>query len=628
MKYLKDITSPKDLRNLDIQQLTILAHEIREKIIDVVSKKGGHLAPSLGTIELTIALHYVFDAPRDKLIWDVGHQAYAHKLLTGRLNKFDTLRQKGGISGFPKREESEYDVFGTGHASTSISSALGIVAARELKGEDFKVVAIIGDGALTGGMALEGLNNAGHLQKEILIVLNDNKMSIAKNVGAFRRYLTKISAIPIYHKLRYDVWELINKLPSTIVGEEIKELTHKIGDGLKNLIVPTMLFEELGFEYFGPINGHNISNLIDIFSKVNRIRGPKLVHVVTKKGKGYTPAEGDPTHFHGLGKFNRTTGLSERGNAPPSYSEVFGNIMVELAQQDNKIVAITAAMPTGTGLDNFALRFPARFFDVGIAEQHAVTFAAGLATEGMKPVVAIYSTFLQRAFDQLIHDVCLQNLPVVFCMDRGGIVGEDGPTHHGTFDLSYLRIVPNMVVMAPKDEVELKDMLYTAVNYEKGPTAIRYPRGKVFGLPQKRNPEMTPIGRGELIRKGKDVLIIAVGSMVYPSLDAAKILSESDIDTAVINARFIKPLDGELIKQEIEGKKLIVTVEENAVKAGFGSAVLEFLEEIDVKKNIINIGIPDKFIEQGSPELLKEVLGLCSEGIAKKIIEYINKGRG
>ncbi len=628
MKYLKDITSPKDLKKLNIQQLTILAYEMREKIIDVVSKKGGHLAPSLGTIELTIALHYVFDAPRDKLIWDVGHQAYAHKLLTGRLNKFDTLRQKGGISGFPKRQESEYDVFGTGHASTSISSALGIVAARELKGEDFRVVAIIGDGALTGGMALEGLNNAGHLKKDILIVLNDNKMSIAKNVGAFKRYLTKISSIPIYHKLRYDVWELINKLPSTIVGEEIKELTHKIGDGLKNLIVPTMLFEELGFEYFGPINGHNISNLIDIFSKVNRIRGPKLVHVVTKKGKGYTPAEGDPTHFHGLGKFNRKTGLSERGNAPPSYSAVFGNIMIELAQNDNKIVAITAAMPTGTGLDNFALKFPARFFDVGIAEQHAVTFAAGLATEGMKPVVAIYSTFLQRAFDQLIHDVCLQNLPVIFCMDRGGIVGEDGPTHHGTFDLSYLRIVPNMIVMAPKDEVELKDMLYTAVNYEKGPTAIRYPRGKVFGLPQKKNPEKISIGRGEVLKRGKDVLIIAVGSMVYPSLDATKILLESNIDATVINARFIKPIDGELIKQEMEGKKLIVTVEENAVKAGFGSAVLEFLQEIDVKKKIINIGIPDKFVEQGSPELLKEELGLCSEGIAKKVIEYLNKGGG
>jgi 1-deoxy-D-xylulose-5-phosphate synthase len=628
MKYLKDITSPKDLRNLDIQQLKILAHEIREKIIDVVSKNGGHLAPSLGVIELTIALHYVFDAPRDKLIWDVGHQAYAHKLLTGRLKEFDTLRQKGGISGFPKREESRYDAFGTGHASTSISSALGIVAARELKREDFEVVAIIGDGALTGGMALEGLNNAGHLKKDMLIVLNDNKMSIAKNVGAFRRYLTKISAIPTYHKLRYDVWELINKLPSIIVGEEIKDLAHKIGDGLKNLIVPTMLFEELGFEYFGPVDGHNISDLIDIFSKVKRIRGPKLVHVVTKKGKGYTPAEGDPTHFHGLGKFNRTTGLSERRNGPPSYSEVFGDIMVELAQQDNKIVAITAAMPTGTGLDNFALKFPDRFFDVGIAEQHAVTFAAGLATEGLKPIVAIYSTFLQRAFDQLIHDVCLQNLPVVFCMDRGGIVGEDGPTHHGTFDLSYLRIIPNMVIMAPKDEVELKDMLYTAVNYEKGPTAIRYPRGKVFGLPQKKNPEKISIGRGEVLKRGKDVLIIAVGSMVYPSLDATKILSESNIDATVINARFIKPIDGELIKQEMEGIKLIVTVEENAVKAGFGSAVLEFLEEIDVKKNIINIGIPDKFVEQGNPELLREDLGLCSEGIAKKTIEYLNKGRG
>jgi len=628
MTYLKNIASPEDLKKLDIHELKILAQEIREKIIDVVSEKGGHLAPSLGVIELTIALHYVFEAPKDKIIWDVGHQAYAHKLITGRTKEFDTLRQYGGISGFPRRKESEYDVFGTGHASTSISSALGIVAARELKGEKFKVVAVIGDGALTGGMAFEGLNNAGHLKKDIMIVLNDNKMSIAKNVGAFRRYLTKISAIPTYHKLRYDVWELINKLPSTIVGEEIKELAHKIGDGLKNLIVPTMLFEELGFEYFGPVDGHNISDLIDIFSKVKRIVGPKLVHVLTKKGKGYSPAEGDPTHFHGLGKFNKTTGLSERGNGPPSYSKVFGDIIVELAENDSKIVAITAAMPTGTGLDNFAAKFPERFFDVGIAEQHAVTFAAGLSTEGLKPVVAIYSTFLQRAFDQLIHDVCLQNLPVIFCMDRGGIVGEDGPTHHGTFDLSYLRIIPNMIIMAPKDEIELKNMLYTAVNYGKGPIAIRYPRGNVYGLPQKKKPKKTPIGKGELLKEGKDVLIIAVGSMVYPSLDAAKILSEKGIDAAVINARFIKPIDDALIRKEMEGKKLIVTVEENAVNAGFGSAVLEFLQAINAKKRILNIGIPDKFVEHGNPELLRENLGLCCKGIAKRVDEYLKKEKG
>jgi len=624
MKYLENIKSPDDLKKLDIPALKITAQEIREKIIDVVSKNGGHLAPSLGAIELTLALHYVYDAPKDKIIWDVGHQAYAHKLLTGRLKTFDTLRQYGGISGFPKRAESEYDVFGAGHASTSISAALGIVVARDLKRENFKVVAIIGDGALTGGMALEGLNNAGHLEKDILIVLNDNKMSIAKNVGAFRRYLTKITSIPTYHKLRSDVWDLVNKLPHTLVSKEITELAHKIGDGLKNLIVPTMLFEGLGFEYFGPVDGHNISDLIDIFQKIKRIRGPKLVHIITKKGKGYYPAEVDPTHFHGLGKFDKDTGLSVTGKQLPSYSKVFGNIMIDLAKEDKKIVAITAAMPAGTGLDDFALEFPERLFDVGIAEQHAVTFAAGLATEGMKPVVVLYSTFLQRAYDQVIHDVCLQNLPVIFCIDRAGVVGEDGPTHHGTFDLSYLRPIPNMVIMAPKDEIEMEDMLYTAVNYGKGPIAIRYPRGKVYGLQKMKKPNKLPIGKSKLLKQGKDILIIAVGSMVYPSLDAAKILSERGTETAVINARFIKPIDEGLIKKEIKGKKLIITIEENTIKAGFGTAVLEFLQEVNVKINTLNIGIPDRFIEHGNQKLLREKLGLTALGIVKRVGEYLN----
>jgi 1-deoxy-D-xylulose-5-phosphate synthase len=624
MAYLESIKDPKDLKKLDIQQLLDLAGELREKIIDVVSQKGGHLAPSLGTIELTIALHYVFDAPVDKIIWDVGHQAYAHKLLTGRLAQFNTIRQFGGISGFPKREESEYDVFGTGHASTSISSALGIVAAREIKGEQFKVIAVIGDGALTGGIALEGLNNAGHLKKDILIVLNDNKMSINKNVGAFRRYLNKISAMPIYHKLRYDVWELINKLPSTLVDEKIIELARKIGDGMKNLIVPTMLFEELGFEYFGPINGHNMNELLDIFARVSRIRGPKVVHVLTKKGKGYTPAEGDPTHFHGLGTFDKLTGLSKKAKGPPSYSKVFGDIMIELAENNEDIIAITAAMPTGTGLDEFAARFPDRFFDVGIAEQHAVTFAAGMATEGLKPVVAIYSTFLQRAFDQIIHDVCLQNLPVIFCMDRGGLVGEDGPTHHGTFDLSYLSIVPRMVVMAPKDEIEFRDMMYTAIQYEKGPIAMRYPRGKVRGLRPRKKVNILPIGKSEKLKEGKDVLILAVGTMVYPSLDAADVLEKQHISTSVINARFIKPLDIELITKEVKGKKLLVTVEENALRGGFGSNVLESLREQGSKTKIIRIGIPDAFVEHGSPVILRKNLGLTGEGIVERISSFFS----
>jgi len=624
MEYLNKIRSPKDIKKLDVKELRVLANELRAKIIDVVAKNGGHLAPSLGTVELTLALHYIYDAPEDKIIWDVGHQAYAHKLLTGRLESFNTLRQYAGVSGFPKREESEYDVFGTGHASTSISAALGIVAARDIKKQKFYVVAIIGDGALTGGMALEGLNNAGHLKKNILIVLNDNEMSIAKNVGAFRRYLTKITAIPTYHKLRYDVWELVNKLPTAIVSEETKELAHKIGDGLKNLIVPTMLFEELGYEYFGPVDGHNISDLIDIFSKVKRIKGPKLVHIITKKGKGYSPAETDPTHFHGLGKFNKDTGLSEKTNGPPSYSEVFGKFVSEFAELDKKIVAITAAMPQGTGLDTFAEKFPERFFDVGIAEQHAVTFAAGLATEGIKPVVAIYSTFLQRAYDQIIHDICLQKLPVTFCLDRAGIVGEDGPTHHGTFDLSYLRIIPNMIVMAPKDELEFKDMLFTALNYGKGPVAIRYPRGKIMGL-KERKARNIPIGKSELLKDGNTVVLIAIGSMVFPSFEAANLLDAQGIKTAVINARFIKPIDAELIKENIEGKQLIVTVEENALAGGFGDAIMELLREINVKSNIMNIGIPDRFIPHGDSSLLRETLGLTPAGIAKKVGEYINE---
>jgi 1-deoxy-D-xylulose-5-phosphate synthase len=625
MSHLENIQSPKDLKNLDIHELMELAEELREKIVDVVSTKGGHLAPSLGVIELTLALHYVFDAPRDKIVWDVGHQAYAHKLLTGRSRDFETLRQIGGISGFPKRNESEYDVFGTGHASTSISSALGIVAARELKGETYHVIAVIGDGALTGGIAFEGLNNAGHLKRDIIIVLNDNKMSIAKNVGAFRKYLNKISSMPIYHKLRYDVWELINKIPSTLVDEKVKELAHKIGDGMKNLIVPTMLFEELGYEYFGPINGHDLTELIGIFSRVSRIKGPKVVHVLTKKGKGYIPAEGDPTHFHGLGKFNKLTGLSKKKDGPPSYSKVFGDIMIELGEKDKRVIAITAAMPTGTGLDDFAGRFPDRFFDVGIAEQHAVTFASGLATQGMRPVVAIYSTFLQRAFDQIIHDVCLQNLPVVFCMDRAGIVGEDGPTHHGTFDLSYLRLIPNMVIMAPKDEIEMRDMMHTAVQYEKNPIALRYPRGNVRGLRAKKKVHLIPIGKAEKLREGNEVLILAVGSMVYPSLDVAKMLDKKKISAEVVNARFIKPLDTDLIAEEVRGKKLLVTVEENALCGGFGSGVLEFLRGIGSRQRTITIGIPDAFVEHGHSDVLRKKLGLTAEGIAGTIESALAK---
>ncbi|HID93654.1 MAG TPA: 1-deoxy-D-xylulose-5-phosphate synthase [bacterium (Candidatus Stahlbacteria)] len=620
MKLLDQINSPKDLKSFDIVQLKVLAQEIRDEIIETVARNGGHLAPNLGVVELTLALHYVFDAPKDKIIWDVGHQSYTHKLITGRRAQFHTLRKYGGIGGFPRIDESEYDCFGTGHASTSISAALGMVIARDLAGEDYKVVAVIGDGALSAGMAYEGLNQASFLKKDLIVVLNDNRMSIAKNVGGMASYLSKIATTPVYHRLKKDVWELLGRLPDGM-SDRARELVRKLKTGLKNLVVPTVLFEELGYEYIGPIDGHDLKILIDTFKAVKTMGGSIFVHVITQKGKGYLPASQNPSLFHQPGSFDKLTGKLVKTRKIPSYSEVFGKTLVSLAKKDKRIVAITAAMPDGTGLTHFRDAIPERFFDVGIAEQHAVTFAAGMALKGLRPICAIYSTFLQRGFDQLLHDVCLQNIPVIFCLDRSGVVGEDGPTHHGTFDLSYLRSMPNMVICAPKDEDELRSLLRTAIDYTKGPVAIRYPRGSGVGVPINGRPKKIKIGKAEVLESGDDGTIFAIGSMVYPSLEVSSILKAEGINFGVINARFVKPLDEQLLKQITN--KPIVTVEENVLTGGFGSGVLEFLSSIGVSTPTLRIGLPDKFIEHGPRNFLLNKYGLTPKSMAAKIKKFL-----
>lgn len=626
MGLLDSINSPADLKTLKKDQLKALASEIRHRIIEVVSMNGGHLAPNLGVVELTIALHYVFKAPRDKVIWDVGHQSYTHKLLTGRRENFHTLRTYGGISGFPNRTESSYDAFNTGHASTSISAALGIACSRDLEGESHRVIAVVGDGALTAGLALEGLNQTGYLKRDVIIILNDNRMSISQNVGALSHYMTKLITTPIYNRLRDDVWELLGKLPPSLSGRT-RELASKIDEGLKNLLIPSGLFEELGLRYIGPLDGHDLDSLIETFQGIERLKGPVLIHVITKKGKGYNPAEIDPSKFHGLGPFRPSSGRAKK-SGKAKYTEVFGRSLTDLAERDPKIVAITAAMPEGTGLVCFQERFPDRFFDVGIAEQHAVTFAAGLASSGHKPVCAIYSTFLQRAFDQVLHDVCLQNLPVVFCLDRGGIVGEDGPTHHGTFDISYLRQLPNLILMAPKDERELRNMLYSAVSYQKGPVAIRYPRGEGIGAEWRQEFEMIPFGEAEVLCEGKDGSILALGSMVAPSLEAAKVLKAKEVEVGVVNARFVKPLDGELLRKLLDKTRVILTVEENVLAGGFGSAVMEYCERAGLYGLMVKrIGLPDKFIEHGERSHLLELYGLTRTRIVEQMEEALCKAR-
>ncbi len=619
---LTKINSPADLKKLTINELKQLAEEIRRYIIQVVSHKGGHLAPSLGVVELTIALHYVFDSPKDKIIWDVGHQSYVHKILTGRRREFITLRERGGISGFPKMEESEHDAFGTGHSSTSISAALGIAVARDLLKEKFEVIAVIGDGALTAGLAWEGLNHAGEENRKLIVVLNDNEFSISPTSGALSHYLSRRLADPTYLKIREEIRKHLTSKPG---GEAIINFLKKFEESFKGFFTPGILFEELGFKYVGPVRGHKLKELISTFKQVKKANEPILVHVLTQKGKGYKPAEENPRSFHGVGPFNIETGKPIK-KRKITYTEAFSQSLIKLAESDPKVVAITAAMPDGTGLSKFSEKFPERFFDVGIAEQHAVVFAAGLATQGFKPVCAIYSTFLQRAYDQIVHDVALQKLHVVFCLDRAGIVGEDGPTHHGAFDISYLRHIPNIIIMAPKDEEELAHMLFTALNI-KQPVAIRYPKGEATGKGIPQEFKTIPLGVSEILEEGEEIAIIAIGNMVYTSLSAAKILKESlGVNPTVINARFVKPIDEMLITNIASTHKLIVTVEENALQGGFGSAVMELLNEMRVKTDILRIGLPDKFIPHGNASLLRDELGLTPEKIAKQIADRLRKG--
>ncbi|UCG14834.1 MAG: 1-deoxy-D-xylulose-5-phosphate synthase [Deltaproteobacteria bacterium] len=607
------IDSPRDLKSLSVEELYQLAEEIREEIICTVAQNGGHLAPNLGAVELTLALHYVFDAPQDVIIWDVGHQAYAHKLITGRRERFNTIRQHGGLSGFPKRSESPYDAFGVGHASTSISAALGFATGKSMRGDKNKVVAVIGDGSMTGGLAFEGLNQGGYLERDLIVVLNDNEMSIAPNVGALSSFLSRKMTSRLAVRIRKEVEALINSIPG--IGSNILQLVKRGEDSLISFFTPGMLFEALKYEYIGPIKGHRLDRLIEAFTNAKNIEGPVLVHALTTKGKGYKPAECDPSRFHGLGKFEVSSGEPLEKKGLPSYTKIFGQTLVKLAAEDDRVVAITAAMPEGTGLSQFAALYPDRFFDVGICEQHAVTFAAGLALEGFRPVAAIYSTFLQRAYDQVVHDICLQNLPVTFVMDRGGLVGEDGPTHHGVFDLSYLRHVPNMVLMAPADENELQRMLKTALEHD-GPIALRYPRGTAEGVAMDDEIETLPIGKGKLICEGDDLAILAVGNRVIPAAEAAKSLEKEGIRAAVANCRFIKPLDRDLIIQLASRTKQLITVEENALQGGFGSAVLELLAEEGLTNvRVVRLGIRDQFVEHGSQQIQRSSCGIDTPSI-------------
>jgi 1-deoxy-D-xylulose-5-phosphate synthase len=621
--HLSEITHPNQLHGLSVRQLEQVALEIREKHLQTVAASGGHLAPGLGVVELTLALYQTLDLDRDKIVWDVGHQAYPHKLITGRYNRFHTLRQKDGIAGYLNRKESKFDHFGAGHASTSISAALGMAIARDLKGEHFKCVAVIGDGALTGGMALEAIDHAGHLPKtNLLVVLNDNEMSISPNVGAIPRYLNKLRVSAPIQFLSDNIEEQLKNIP--FVGETISPELARVKEGMKRLAVPKVgaVFEELGFTYIGPVDGHNLAELISTFEGAHKHPGPVMVHVVTKKGKGYEIAEKDQEGYHAQNPFNLATGKSAPATKPkpPTYSKVFADTLMTLAEQNPKIVAITAAMGTGTGLDKFQAKFPDRYLDVGIAEQHAITCAAGLATEGMRPVAAIYSTFLQRAFDQIVHDAAIQQLPIFLCLDRAGIVGADGPTHQGMYDIAYLRCIPNMVLMAPKDEGELQRMVVTGINYTAGPIAMRYPRGNGYGVAlMEEGWEELPIGKAEILRQGDDVLMIAYGSMVHPTLQAAQLLNEHGISATVINARFAKPLDTELFAPLARKIGKVITVEEGCLMGGFGSAIAESLMDLNVVVPIKRIGVPDILVEHATPDESLASLGLTSDKIAETV---------
>jgi len=608
-KFLSKIDSPDDLKKLSINELKDLCQEIRDYIIETISKIGGHLGANLGSVELTVALHYVFNAPKDLIVWDVGHQAYPHKIITGRRDAFPTIRQFKGLSGFNKPSESIYDTFGVGHASTSISAALGMATARDFNNENHKVIAIIGDGAMTGGLAYEAMNNCGLLKKDMIVILNDNNMSISQNVWAISNYFNEVISGDSYNNLKKSLFEVTQKyFPK---GDRLAHIANKIQSSLKSIVTPGMLFEALGFRYFGPINGHNIVQLIKMFRNIKTIKGPILVHIITEKGKGYAPAENDSSKFHGVSPFNKTTGESSITSSNPSYTEIFGDAITELAKNNSKIVAVSAAMCEGTGLYKMQEKFPDRVFDVGIAEGHAVTFSAGMAIRGYKPVVAIYSTFLQRAYDQIIHDVALQKLPVIFAIDRGGLVGADGPTHHGCFDLTYLRTIPGMIIAAPKDENELRDLLYTATLYNEGPFAIRYPRGKGTGTKVRSEFKQIDIGKGEIIKDGKDIAVLAVGSMVNQTLKLAKKAEEQDISIEVVNMRFIKPLDEELLKNICSRFNKIICIEENSIIGGFGSAILEAINRMKLTNVDVFIkGLPDEFIEHGTIDELYKVIGL------------------
>lgn len=620
---LNRIEKPEDVKALTVRELEQLASELRHFIIDTVSQNGGHLAPNLGTVELTLALYSVFSFPEDKLVWDVGHQAYTHKILTGRRDAFKTLRKKGGITGFPNRSESVYDAFGVGHASTSISAALGMALARDAKGEKNQVIAVIGDGALTGGESFEALNNAGDLGTKLIVILNDNEMSIDANVGAMSEYLSRIRIAPQYARAKRDMGSLLMSIPH--IGDKVYKTASHLKDGVRSVLVPGSLFEEMGFHYIGPIDGHNIGLLEEVLASAKEMEGPVLIHIHTVKGKGYKPAEQAPDKFHGVGCFDPSTGKSaKKAGCAPSYTSVFSKALIDLAKDRPDILAITAAMLSGTGLKAFGQAYPKRFFDVGIAEEHAMTLAAGMAAAGMHPVIALYSTFAQRAYDQLIHDVCLQNLPVTLCLDRAGLVGEDGPTHHGVFDLSYLRQMPNMCVMAPKDEEELRHMLATAIAIE-GPAAVRYPRGAGLGVPLTDSLETLLVGKAEVLQEEGDIAFLAVGTMVEKAKEAAAILKEEGIEAAVVNMRFIKPLDTELLGEMARTKKLLITAEENVLAGGFGSAVAEYLADHGIEVPLLRFGIPDRFIEQGTRRELLSLCGLQPDEMAERIRERLSQ---
>lgn len=617
-KYLFDVNSPADIKDYSVVQLKGLCTEIRQYMIDVISQVGGHFGGGLGTVELTVALHKVFNTPEDLVVWDTGHQAYPHKIITGRRDQLHTIRKFKGLSGFLKRTESEFDAFGAGHASTSISSALGMATGSDIKNTKKKVIAVIGDGAMTGGMAYEAMNNSGLLKKNLIVVLNDNKMSIAPNVWQISNYFTEMISHPEYNRFKGAIWDLTGKLDD--FGDRLRRVAARLESGIKSVITPGMLFEALGFRYFGPVNGHNVAQLVKLFEHIKDYNGPILVHAITEKGKGYKPAEGHEQRLHASTPFDKITGKAlKKAGGPPSYTSVFGKAMVEIIKENPQVVGITAAMPDGTGLNKLQQECPENYFDVGIAEEHAVTFSAGLATQGVIPVAAIYSSFLQRGFDQIIHDVALQKLKVIFALDRAGLVGADGPTHHGTFDLTYLRLIPGMVVMAPKDEQELRDMLYTAIKKIDGPSAVRYPRGAALGIELREGFRELEIGKAEVLEEGEDVAILAVGKMVDYSVKAAAKLREEGIKAQLVNMRFVKPLDTNLLDDVARRFDKIVTVEENSIVGGFGSGVLEYFADKHYKNDIVRIGIPDKFIDHGTQAELHDMIGIDANGIFEKV---------